>query len=62
MVNLLHNVEFNFHRSFLGASPVSANLAPFLVVVIGVGSRRVGELHMGNLQIILRIARRMSPD
>ena len=57
VINLLNNVELNLHWGLLGATPISANLAPFLIVVIWVRSRRVGKLHMGDLQIILCIAR-----
>lgn len=59
VVDLLHNVELDLHRGLLGATPISANLASFLVVIIGVGSGGVWKLHMGDLQIVLRIARGM---
>lgn len=49
VVNLLHNVELDLHWGLLGATPISSDLAPFLIVIIGVGSRGVGKLHMGDL-------------
>jgi hypothetical protein len=56
VVDLLNDVEFNFHLGLLGTSTVAANLSLVLIVVIGIRGIGVRKLNMRNLKVILRFA------
>jgi hypothetical protein len=55
VINLLHNVELDFHGRLLRATPIATDLAPVLIIVIRVGSIGIWELDMGNLKVVLSI-------
>lgn len=62
VINLLHDVELDFHGRLLRAAAVPSDFPALLIVVVRIWSRRIGELDMSNLQIILRIARSVRAD
>ena len=50
VIDFLHDIELNLHRSFLcGASTVAANLFPFIVIIGSVGADRIRQLTVDNL-------------
>lgn len=62
VINLLHNVELDFHGRLLRAAAIPSDLPALFIVVLWIGSRWIGKLDMSNLQIILRIARSVCAD
>lgn len=53
VVNLLRDVEANGRRLARGGlASVAADLASILVVVVGVGSNCLGDLDLGNLEVV----------
>lgn len=62
VVNLLDNVELDLHRWLLGATSISTNLTLVLIVVFGIWGVGIGELHLGDLKVVLRITSSMRPN
>jgi hypothetical protein len=62
VVNLLNDVELDFHGRLLRATTIATNLALVLVIVIRVGGIGIRELDMGNLKVVLSIASSVSAD
>lgn len=62
VVDLLHNVELDFHGRPFGAAAVAPDFSAFIVVVIGVRGSGIRKLYVSNLQIILSITRSMRAE
>lgn len=62
VINLLHDVELDFHGRLLRAAAIPSDFPALLIVVVRIGGRWIGELDMSNLQVILRIAGSVCAD
>ena len=62
MVNLLNNIKLDLHLGLLGPATVASNLALVLVVILRVGRIWIGELDVGNLEVVLGITSGMGAD
>lgn len=56
VVNLLDDVELDFHGRLLRATAIAANLTLVLIIVVGVRGIGIRKLDMGNLEVVLRVA------
>lgn len=62
MVNLLNNIELDFHLAFFRSSAIAANLASLFIIVLGIRCIVVRQLYMGNLQVVLSVTGSMGTD
>jgi hypothetical protein len=54
VVDLLNDVELNFHLGLLGTSTVAANLSLVFIIILRIGDIGVRKLNVRDLQVILR--------
>jgi hypothetical protein len=62
VINLLNNVELDFHGRLLRATSIATNLALVFIIIIRVGGIGIRELNMGNLKVVLSITGSVSAD
>lgn len=62
MINLLNDVELDFHLRLLGAPAIATNLTLVLVVILGIRDIGVGKLDMCNLKVVLGITSSVRAD
>lgn len=58
MLNLVDNVALD--GSHISRLAVAANLATIIIIIIGVGRRGLGDLDVGDLQVVWAVVRRVS--